>query len=332
MSVPRSFRLLTTGVVAFALVVVLFRLVRDPVHRARGEVAPRPPGHGTVAVPEEFAGVRLYPGRKRDEIPAVDRPEFAGEPVPVGALADDDRVIGVCRNGVERAYPLWVLRGREIINDRIGSEPVCVTYCPFSDSALVFSSRVGDRELTFGNEGALYECNLVLYDRETGSLWYQLRGEALGGALKGRVLQVLPSAVARWGDWRRLHPDGEVLIGDQKSGRFFRVMRAGGVDEAVEPSAPAAPVSRMDGRLPAMARVVGFGRAGVAACLPAVDVAGLADGQHRIPGMPGALLVSGGGLSVAMVDVGGGAVPGVGAYWFAWHAAYPAGSLVVPRP
>ncbi len=93
-------------------------------------------------------------------------------------------VVGVYFGGTARAYPLWVLGSREIVNDRFGNDAVSVTYCPLSASAVVFLSRVGSRSLTFGNEGALYECNLVLYDRQTYSLRYQLRGSAITGTFQ----------------------------------------------------------------------------------------------------------------------------------------------------
>jgi len=83
------------------------------------------------------------------------------------------------------------------VNDRFGNDTVCVTYCPLSASAVVFLSRVGNRSLTFGNEGALYECNLVLYDRQTHSLWYQLRGSAIAGDYKNARLRIVPAVVAR---------------------------------------------------------------------------------------------------------------------------------------
>jgi hypothetical protein len=57
----------------------------------------------------------------------------------------------------------------------------CVTYCPLSASALPFHSRLDGKCLTFENHGDLYECNLVMYDRGTDSLWYQLGGMGLYG-------------------------------------------------------------------------------------------------------------------------------------------------------
>lgn len=138
-----------------------------------------------MGTPTEIDGVPLHPGRKRDEIEAIDQPLFASSAPNTAALSDDDWVIGVHRDGTARAYPLWILARREIVNDRFKAEPVCITYCPISGSALVFSSRVNGQPVTFGNEGALYEANLLLYDRESNSLWYQLRGLAIAGPARG---------------------------------------------------------------------------------------------------------------------------------------------------
>lgn len=50
-----------------------------------------------------------------------------------------------------------------------------------------------------------------MYDRETGSLWSQINGEAIAGDEKGKSLDQIPSRVMTWGEWRRLHPETLVL-------------------------------------------------------------------------------------------------------------------------
>ena len=48
---------------------------------------------------------------------------------------------------------------------------------------------------------------LVMYDRQTGSLWSQLLGVAVEGELKRTQLEYLPSWQTTWADWKSRHPD-----------------------------------------------------------------------------------------------------------------------------
>jgi hypothetical protein len=66
----------------------------------------------------------------------------------------------------------------------------------------------------FGTTGMLRNSDLVMYDRATESWWQQITAEAVVGELTGTELEVLPSQVLSWGQFRRTHPDGEVLSRD----------------------------------------------------------------------------------------------------------------------
>lgn len=57
----------------------------------------------------------------------------------------------------------------------------------------------------------LYRSNVLMYDRETESLWSQIKGEAVAGALTGTELQVLPSTLTTWKKWHKQYPQTEVL-------------------------------------------------------------------------------------------------------------------------
>ena len=64
-------------------------------------------------------------GPPKDGIPAIDKPRFVA--ASQARLADDDRVLGVERNGVARAYPVRILNWHEVVNDRFGESAVVVT-------------------------------------------------------------------------------------------------------------------------------------------------------------------------------------------------------------
>lgn len=155
----------------------------------------------------------LSGGPPRDGIPSLDTPKF----VPSGNvtfLKDDDMVIGLERGSAARAYPLRILVWHEIVNDVIGGDPVAVTYCPLCGTSMVFDAQVGGRQRNFGVSGLLYQSDVLMYDRETQSLWSQLKMEAVSGPEVGKKLTLLPSEYLTWKAWRKNHPDGEVLSPD----------------------------------------------------------------------------------------------------------------------
>jgi hypothetical protein len=70
---------------------------------------------------------------------------------------------------------------------------------------------VNGRELTFGVSGLLYKSNVLMYDKETESLWSQVKNQAVTGPMTGAKLNVLPSSLTAWEKWKKKHPDTMVL-------------------------------------------------------------------------------------------------------------------------
>ena len=64
---------------------------------------------------------------------------------------------------------------------------------------------------SFGVSGKLIMNGLVMYDRETGTLWSQVLGEAVKGPLAGVKLRALPATQTTWAQWRSAHPETLVL-------------------------------------------------------------------------------------------------------------------------
>lgn len=146
----------------------------------------------------------------RDCIPSIDQPVF----VPVAEvdyLRQDDLVLALTFNGISRAYPTRILDRHEIVNDMFGADPVAITYCPLCGSGLAFDRRQGGQTLEFGVSALLHNSDLVMYDRQTGSLWQQITGSAFAGKSRGGQLKSLPISVAVWGSWRQEYPDAQVL-------------------------------------------------------------------------------------------------------------------------
>jgi hypothetical protein len=195
-------------------------------------------------------------GPPPDGIPPIDDPQFA--PVSeIDWLDDDEPVLSLTVGAETRAYPLQVMTWHEIVNDTVGGVPVAVTYCPLCNSGVAFERRVEGRLLDFGTSGLLYVDNLVMYDRQTESLWPQLTGQASVGELTGTQLKSIPMGIVGWKQFREFHPDAPVLTRDTGFARDYGRNPYTGYDDPdgallVDPPDPTDP------RLPVKERVVGI--------------------------------------------------------------------------
>lgn len=160
-------------------------------------------------------------GPPKDGIPSIDLPKFIFVDEASKQLSDAEPGIALEIGGATRFYPFQILVWHEIVNDTINGKRVLVTYCPLCLSGIVFDPVVRDEQAEFGTSGKLWNSNLVMYDRKTDSLWSQILGEAIVGEMTGARLKVLPSDQIRFGDWKKLHPAGEVLSRDTGTTRFY---------------------------------------------------------------------------------------------------------------
>ena len=87
-------------------------------------------------------------------------------------------VVACSAGGEAFVYPINIRNFHEMVNDTIGGVPLLVTNCPLCFSGVVFGMEVDGQTLTFGNTSALYQSNLVMYDHQTGSYWFQVGGGA----------------------------------------------------------------------------------------------------------------------------------------------------------
>ena len=196
----------------------------------------------------------LSGGPPRDGIPSIDEPRFVLVDEAAGWLADNEPVIALEIEGDARAYPLQILTWHEIVNDVVGQVPVLVTFCPLCNSALTFDRRIDGQVFEFGTSGLLRNSDLVMYDRTTESLWQQLTGESIVGDLAGRQLTFVPSSIVSLADFRQAYPLGVVLSRDTGYVRDYGRNPYAGYDTIGQ--SPFLFTGELDGRLPAMARVV----------------------------------------------------------------------------
>ncbi len=193
-------------------------------------------------------------GVPKDGIPSIDRPKFV-QASNVAFLKDDDLVIGLTLNGQARAYPLLILVWHEIINDNVGGTPIAVTYCPLCFTTQVFERIFNGTEVQFGTSGKLYNSNLVMYDRLTGSYWSQALGKSITGPLSGTELRMIPFDVARWSDWKSLYPDSLVLTTDTGYQRAYGSDPYGDYYTSAEIIFP---VSHKDDRMHPKEKIIGY--------------------------------------------------------------------------
>ncbi|UCF68358.1 MAG: DUF3179 domain-containing protein [Acidobacteriota bacterium] len=286
-------------------------------------------------------------GMPRDGLPTLDDPAVmtAGEvdrfneQVRGKYLVGEDRVIGVVIDRDVRAYPLRVLNWHEIVNDRLGDEPIAVSYSPLSDSAVVFSRRVDEQELSFGISGLLFNSHTLLYDRRESaaqqSLWSQLLARAVAGPAVhgGKSLEVLPAVVVRWDAWRARHPETTVLAPDRvRLKRYSRSPYSSyrGSDLLRFPVRPLPPDESQPLKRPVLVVEAG----GEQAVLSLHEIGRLADSN----GVWRTVL---GGVPLrfayrkrpptAFVDAEDGTpVSVIPTFWFAWYASHPDSTLWRP--
>ncbi|MFQ5947518.1 MAG: DUF3179 domain-containing (seleno)protein, partial [Acidimicrobiia bacterium] len=95
--------------------------------------------------------------------------------------------------------------------------------------------------------------DLVMWDNATESLWQQILGEAIVGERAGSRLQVVPSSLVRWADFKQSFRDGEVLSRDTGIGIRYDAQPYVGYSSRSGPLF----AQELDDRFPALERVVG---------------------------------------------------------------------------
>jgi hypothetical protein len=191
----------------------------------------------------------VWGGVRVDEIPTLMNPDT----IPAAEaeyLGDGELVFGAAVNGEYRAYPLRIMDWHELLNDKIGGEPVALSYCTLCRSGILFRTRVpGGEPVVLGTSGLLYRSNKLMFDRGTQSLWSNLTGEAVIGRLAQEPirLEALPLTLTTWGEWRWRHPTTTVLDLEPLAFYYSFEYEPGAADE--ERSGVSFPVWKRDGRL-----------------------------------------------------------------------------------
>lgn len=145
-------------------------------------------------------------------IQVLDSPQTVTANQAAGHITSNDLVMGMEINGESRAYPIGLMRRYEIANDTLGGEAIAVTFCPSCNTGLSFSRVVDGEPLVFDFSGKILDGAMVMRDRQSQSMWSQVRLQAVEGAKAGTRLELLASNQMTWQEWASQYPDTTLVI------------------------------------------------------------------------------------------------------------------------
>ncbi len=256
-------------------------------------------------------------GPPRDGIPSIDRPIFIAAAANE-FLLPEDRVLGVIYNGIAKAYPINILNYHEIVNDQFGTKAVVVTYCPLCASGMAFQAEIDGRARTFGVSGLLYNSDVLLYDRETESIWSQIRMQSVAGRSSGQSMEYITTEQTTWADWQERHP--ETLVLSHETGFVRDYSQTPYWDYEASPTL-FFPVSQEDQRLPRKSRVIGVEIDGQFKAYPLSHLG--ATTQDTFAGQELLIQYNSEAETAQVYTAEGTRIASVELFWFAWYAFHP---------
>ena len=266
----------------------------------------------------------LRGGPGRDGIPSLDYPEFIVAQ-KADYLSENDRVLGINVNGVARAYPIRILNYHEIVNDIVGGEAIVVTYCPLCGSGMAFNAEISNGSFEFGVSGLLYNSDVLLYDRQTGSLWSQILKTAVTGAMSGTRLTAIPLTHTTWQDWFARHPQTDVLSSETGHRRNYRADPYPGYSRSGTLYFPVQEESRLYSR---KTMVMGLEIDGEFKAYPFAELEkSSARFTDDLNGTRFEVLYDSANETARIIAENGNELPTLMAFWFAWYAFHPDGEV-----
>ena len=259
-------------------------------------------------------------GPPKDGIPAILSPKFESAS-EASWLKSTDLVTGVEIEGVFKAYPLRILVWHEVVNDKVGNKPIMVSYCPLCGSTLIFDREVDSEELTFGISGLVYQSDVLFYDHQNLSLWSQLEMKAISGPKAGTEMEVLPSVLATWSEWKKKHPNTLVLSRDTGFSRDYDNMPYGGYESSTNLMFP---VENSDGRYHPKEKVlVVISSDNVAKAYAFKELSKVKTPLNDKVGLDEITIKFNSGEFVSAYDNAGNPIRSFVTYWFAWYTFRP---------
>ena len=193
-------------------------------------------------------------GPGKDGIASIDSPKFISIEAAGKWIKPQEPIIAVENGSTAKAYPLQILIWHEIVNDTIGDIPVAVSFCPLCYSAIVFDRRFDKTTLTFGVSGYLRYSDMVMYDRQSETLWQQFEGKGLVGKYAGKHLTKVPAQIISFAQFSKNYPQGTVLSRETGFKRSYGRNPYSGYDDINK--SPFLYRGPKDDRLPPMEKVI----------------------------------------------------------------------------
>lgn len=275
----------------------------------------------------------LSGGPPRDGIPSIDKPAFLNAD-DVNYLKDKDRILGIVvgEKGKEeaRAYPIRILNWHEIVNDEISGKAVAVTYCPLCGSGIVYAADFEGKAHKFGVSGLLYNSDVLLFDRQTETLWSQILSKGVSGKWVNKKLDVIQSAHTSWASWKEQYPKTKVLSNKTGFDRDYSRSPYGSYDKDVGTYFPVAFKSK---RYHPKERVLGVTINDKQKVYPFAELSKyFADSKETklsdtFEGQALTLEFDSENRDGSFKNSNGEVVTSINTFWFAWYAFHPDGEI-----
>ena len=259
-------------------------------------------------------------GPPKDGIPSLDDPRFT-QPAEPDSLNPSDRVLGLAHNGIAKAYPISIMNWHEIVNDRFGESAVVVTYCPLCGSGVAYDAHIDGKDMSFGVSGLLYNSDVLLYDRQSDSLWSQILSKAVAGPMVGKRLEMLPMMQTTWEAWHEQYPDTLVL--SRQTG-FSRDCDSDPYSGYEDTKGVWFPVKNRDHRYHPKERVLGLEVDGHFKAYPFAELSKTpGEVDDVVAGKKIRIHYNDTSKSAWLTDDSGNEIPAIMSFWFAWYAFHP---------
>ena len=154
----------------------------------------------------------VWGGVKQDGIPPLRSPKMIGAK-EAQYLSDNDVVFGIVINGKAYAYPKRILAWHEFFTAELDGQSIAGVYCTLCGTVIIYNTEVNGIQHELGTSGFLYRSNKLMYDQTTQSLWSTIQGRPVVGPLVDQNIELstLPIETTNWGEWRKRHPNTQVL-------------------------------------------------------------------------------------------------------------------------
>ena len=135
----------------------------------------------------------------------------------------------------------------------------------------MYAANTDDGQRLIFDVAGVYRRNMIIRDRQTGTLWQHATGEALMGPLKGVRLQMLGGELTRWSRWQEMYPQNVLGVEPiPENGRYPGIIPRDILEHVLEyfTTNYAAPGLVSDKRLPTHEEIAGLSLDGIDKAYP----------------------------------------------------------------